>query len=142
MAQSTFGFFAILTVLALFSLIWLFSRNERTSRRGLYFRPALEILGQRILPAATAWTGGGVNSIWSNAANWTNAIPTDEADFDNRTAKASVVDAAFTNHINTLKITNYTGTITISNTLTVIGTFTQGSGTVTIGSGEHFYTKT
>src|SRR5687768_808996 len=50
----------------------------RSRRR---FRPLFDALEDRFAPALITWSGGGVNDLWSNGANWAGgAAPADGDD--------------------------------------------------------------
>src|SRR4051794_12023595 len=47
----------------------LFKQHVRT-RQSHQRRLVLEFLEDRLAPATNSWIGGGVNTLWSNTANW------------------------------------------------------------------------
>ena len=51
------------------------SRASKSKRMLSLFRPRLEMLEDRLVPALFTWTGNGANDLWSNAANWDTACP-------------------------------------------------------------------
>ncbi|VTR98200.1 beta strand repeat-containing protein [Tuwongella immobilis] len=63
---------------------WLSRRNRKsapspvTASPARPIRPMLESLDERVVPATHTWTGGGGNSLWSNAANWNGGVPVND----------------------------------------------------------------
>ncbi len=56
----------------------LFEKKSQTRGQKRIRRLGLESLESRLAPAGVThvWTGAGGTSLWSNAANWTNGVPT------------------------------------------------------------------
>ncbi len=87
-----------------------------------------------------SWDGGcGLgDTTWSCANNWSdNIVPAsgDTVTFNATSTNNSVVDAGFAGTITTININSgYTGTISLSRSLTVSTTFSQAAGTFNAGS--------
>src|SRR5437773_11864893 len=85
------------------------------------------------------WDGGGSTNNWSEAANWSDDIAPVAGDsliFDGTSTKNAVVDASF--NIFALNVNSgYSGTVSISNgsTLTLNGSSSLNSGTLSCGTG-------
>jgi hypothetical protein len=79
------------------------------------------------------WVGGGVDTNWSTAANWsTNSVPTttDIVVFDGTTTTNAIIDAGFGGTVAGVQINSgYTGSITPNRSLTVNGDFVMATGT-------------
>lgn len=84
--------------------------------------------------ATRTWDGGGgVDTNWSNCANWDgpNICPVagDTAQFNATSTNNSTIDSGFGGSIGVISIaTTYSGTITLGETLAVTSTFTQSGG--------------
>ena|GEM_PF-1357399 len=87
-------------------------------------------------PPSITWDGGGSTNHFSEAANWsTNTVPTatDIIVFNSTSVKNCEVDVATT--VKQIVVdTGYTGELSLVANLTVNETFTQNSGTVSLGS--------
>src|SRR3989344_2004157 len=94
---------------------------------------AFVIFANDVYAATRTWDGGGVDTNWSTAANWSSdTVPVsgDTVTFDGTSTNNSTVDAGFAGTITTMNINSgYTGTITLARSLTVSGNFTQNAGT-------------
>src|SRR5437667_403475 len=80
------------------------------------------------------WDGGGGDNNWSTCANWDGPdicpVAGDTVTFNSTSTKDSIVDSGFGGSIGVVSIaSNYTGTITLAQSLTVTSTFTQNGGT-------------
>ena len=89
--------------------------------------------------ATRTWDGGcGVDTKWSCAANWSgDAVPgvADTATFNTTATGNSNVDAEFAGTVGSVAINaGYTGTISLSRSLTVAAAFTQLTGSFSAGS--------
>jgi len=89
--------------------------------------------------AMRTWDGGcGVDTKWSCAANWSeNTVPgvADTATFNTTSTGNSTVDASFAGTVGSVAINaGYTGTVSLSSSLTVAAAFTQISGSFNAGS--------
>lgn len=93
---------------------------------------------QSVLAASYTWDGGGLTSNWSDCDNWnTNVCPVaaDTVTFDGTSTKNSIIDNAAASSITIININSgYTGTITLSRSLSVTGSFTQAAGNFTAGA--------
>ncbi len=83
--------------------------------------------------ATRTWDGGGgADTNWSTATNWsldTVPVAADTVVFDNTSDNNSTIDAGFAGTITTLNINSgYDGTITSGTSLIVTGSFTQAAG--------------
>lgn len=108
---------------------------------GAYFGGLLSITIFTPKPVAAAsytWDGGGTTNNFSDCNNWsTNVCPVaaDTITFNNTSVKNATIDAGWGGTLTTFTIsTNYTGTITLSRSLTVSGTLSQSSGTINSGA--------
>jgi hypothetical protein len=89
--------------------------------------------------AMRTWDGGcGIDAKWSCAANWSeNTVPgaADTATFNGTSTGNSSVDAEFAGTVGSVAMNaGYTGTISLSRSLTVGSSFTQVAGAFTAGS--------
>jgi len=89
--------------------------------------------------ATRTWDGGcGADTKWSCAANWSeNTVPggADTATFNTTSTGNSTVDAGFAGVVGGVAINaGYTGTISLSKSLSVIGNFSQAAGSFNAGS--------
>jgi hypothetical protein len=108
---------------------WKKSKGARSHTRLPTYRPFLEALEERLVPAVISTWNWNVNSglqpNWSLAGNWTNGVPKvagvggvagDQATFDGTSVGNCTVDIAVA--LDELTITNaYTGTITVNTSL-------------------------
>src|SRR6476619_3354251 len=137
---------------------WLGRSGKRVRQRFLrqYSQRRLirmESLEERMLLATFTWDGGGATTNWSDADNWDQVPaatpgPSDDVVFNATSAKASVLDAAFTASIRGLSINaGYTNTVSLANTLTVTtngvnwgagttGILSAGSQTINVNGGN------
>jgi hypothetical protein len=94
---------------------------------------ALEILEDRVVPAAVTWIAG--NGDWDVATNWsTGTVPGAADDVDINVSGVTITHTAATAHsVNSLKLE--AGTLTGPDSLTVTGQFTWTGGTLG-GSGS------
>jgi len=76
---------------------------------------------------------GSVGGNWSNGSNWSSGVPgsTTNVLFNATDNNASTIDSGFSGSVANLFINGYTGTITQSTNLTIVGGFTQLSGIFT-----------
>jgi hypothetical protein len=110
------------------------------SRRGggnrLFFRPLLEQVEDRLLPANIVWSGA-VSSTWSVPGNWQGGLvpgPADRAAFDTSAAnRTAVVDANYSGTVGGLS-SSWPGQIVLDRALSVSADFLLAQGTIT-GSG-------
>ncbi|HSX48736.1 MAG TPA: hypothetical protein VLE44_00575 [Candidatus Saccharimonadales bacterium] len=84
--------------------------------------------------ASRVWDGGGGDNNWSTCANWdgpdTCPVAGDTVTFNATSTKNSTVDAGFGGSIGVININSgYTGTITVSRTLTITISYSQADGT-------------
>ena len=112
---------------------WFRSRKRRapTAARRL-FRPRLETLEDRCVPANISWDGGAATLNWHDAANWsTDQLPglADDVTIDNATV--SVTD----NDVTVSGLSLLGGVLTGTADVTVSGLFRWTGGTLS-GSGE------
>jgi hypothetical protein len=85
------------------------------------------------------WDGGcGVDTKWSCAANWSEDVDPDKEDvalFNSTSTSNSTVDSEFEGTVAALRINpGYTGTISLSRGLQVLGLFKQVAGSFTAGA--------
>ena len=101
----------------------------------------LALAGSPAHAAIITWDGGGATNNWSEAANWSTAVPgsADIATFDGTSAKPATIDVSIS--VAGINITSaYSGTITQASGVTVTvgtsdyiqvgGTFTGGDSTI------------
>lgn len=106
----------------------------------------LLLFAARAEAATRTWDGGcGAETAWSCAANWSENTapgPTDTALFNATSTHSSTVDVGFLGgKVGSVTINpGYTGTISLSRSLTVAVGFTQKTGTFTAG-GQALSTK-
>ena len=83
------------------------------------------------------WSAGAAGN-WSTASNWDTGVvpgPTDTVTFDATSVQNSTVDTNFSGTIATLNVNSgYTGTITLSRSLTVSTSYSQAAGTLDVGT--------
>jgi fibronectin-binding autotransporter adhesin len=93
---------------------WLRSLADRLSRptthsrraaRGPSFRPWLEALEERLVPATHTWTGAGATNLWSDSGDWTGGVPVNN---DNLIFPASSPQLATYNNLTGLRIASIT----------------------------------
>ncbi len=93
---------------------------------------------QKVQAASYTWDGGGTTNDWSDCNNWsTNVCPlsTDNVTFNSTSTKDSVVDASFGGTVLSVTLASgYTGTVSLSRSLNLTGTFSIASGTFTAGA--------
>src|SRR5215510_15100416 len=71
------------------------NRRSTKPRRRAMFHPAFEPLEDRSLLSTAVWTGGGVNNLWTNPANWAANVapsPGDHLVFPAGAAKATAAN--------------------------------------------------
>jgi hypothetical protein len=87
---------------------------------------------------AFVWTGKGSTSNWSEAANWsTNVVPGSSATvvFNGTSAKNATVDSTFAGSVAAVEIVSgYTGTVSLSRSLTIGGSLSESGGTFSAGT--------
>jgi hypothetical protein len=86
-----------------------------------------------VVPANITWTGAGTTNNFSDPANWGGKVPgaADTAIFNNTSTKAATVDAGFAGTVAAVQIdSGYTGTITLKESLTDTGSYSQNAGTL------------
>src|SRR5262245_26728728 len=111
-------------------------RQPRRNRRA--FRPFLEQMEDRVVPALISWDGGAGNSNWTSAANWdTNTLPGpyDVAEIGSAfsgttitTASAAITVSSVDSYANVVLSGGSFGARFASN---FYGDFTQSGGTLT-----------
>jgi hypothetical protein len=117
-----------------------FSRRfSQVSLTGLTLVVSLLFLAANASAATRTWDGGcGAETAWSCAANWSeNTVPgaADIATFSTTSTGNSTVDASFAGTVGSVAINaGYTGTVSLSRSLTVAAAFTQISGSFNAGS--------
>lgn len=84
--------------------------------------------------ATRTWDGGGgANTNWSTATNWSNdTLPesTDDVVFDGTSSNNSTIDASFAGMVQSISINSgYAGTITQARSLAISQNFSQSAGT-------------
>ncbi|MDB5337352.1 MAG: conserved repeat domain, partial [Planctomycetaceae bacterium] len=88
--------------------------------------------------STATWTGLGTSSNWSDAANWsTNKAPVAGTTviFNATSTKNAILDTGFAGAVASVQInTGYTGTVTLTKSLIVSGSFTEVAGTFSAGS--------
>ncbi len=135
------------------------SRGSRSGGRPSKrtFRPQLEFLEGRIVPAIDTWTGANhaVDNNWSDPKNWSlqrapGASDTANFTFTGTKSFQSVVDSTFTVAALTMDSTwgSQGGTVTVNSPLAVTGNFEldsgnfiEGKGSVTIGGSNSKWTN-
>ena len=86
--------------------------------------------------ATVTWDGGGSDTNWSTAANWTTDTAPSSTDiviFDGTSVTSSVIDGGFHGTVTGVQIlSGYTGSIPQNRSLTVTGAFIMGTSTAGI----------
>lgn len=109
-----------------------------------YFRRFTVVLFLALLPltafaATRTWDGGGADTNWSTAGNWSSdtlPVAGDTVLFDGTGKKDATVNGSFSGTVGDLQITSsYTGTVTVTRALTVHDVFLSG-GTLAITNGS------
>ena len=79
------------------------------------------------------WTGLGATNNWSDAGNWSKDAAPGSGDtvvFDGHSGKNATVDSAFAGTVAAVQINSgYSGTVSLNQSLTVTGAFTEQAGT-------------
>jgi len=105
---------------------------------GLAILASLLATAARVDAATRTWDGGGADSNWSTAANWsldTLPVAGDTVTFNGTSTKNATIDVPVTIAVFQVNA-GYSGTITQSNTLTLTTSYTQAAGTF-VGGGPN-----
>ncbi len=108
---------------------WLFalsSSSSTNSDRNRRFCPSVECMEDRSCPAVNVFTGGGMNDLWSNIANWSLGrapVATDDVQLPANPHEGSTMNGNYTvQSLSVPAVANQTHTL--QGTLTVTGNLT------------------
>ena len=122
------------------------ARTNRLGSRGNYrisSIPAfaeIQLLERRVVPSTVTWTGGGGNTNWDTAANWSGGVvPSAGSDVVIAVSSGTAVNGSGNAaQINSLTLNS--GRLTLQSDLLVINGITVSSGAILLGGNYHTLT--